>query len=238
MMLRMDEDVFAAAGVDDLYDLDPGAFTNARNELARTLKAAGDTATAKLVAKLRRPTRAAYLINQVARRHRDEVTALVKSGSLVRDAQADVLSGGERAALRAAMNERREIITRLASLVPQHRDAAMATFEAASIDTDLARIVQDGHLAAEIPARSAFDFDDFDIDVAVDDVAPAPPPDNAEKIQQLEADLSVARRELADHQSYIDETEKRLEEARQRSQRAGEKVQTIESELDALRSDV
>ncbi|MBA3282524.1 MAG: hypothetical protein H0U29_09865, partial [Acidimicrobiia bacterium] len=43
------------AGIDDLYGLDPSAFTSARNALVRRLKAAGQRDEADTVAALRRP---------------------------------------------------------------------------------------------------------------------------------------------------------------------------------------
>jgi len=56
-----------AAAVDELYGADPGAFTGRRGELAAAARDAGDRAAAKAITALRRPTRAAWVVNQLAR---------------------------------------------------------------------------------------------------------------------------------------------------------------------------
>lgn len=58
--------------VDELYGLAPAAFVTRRNELARELKANGDRDLAGRIAKLRRPTQAAWAINQWVRAHPDD----------------------------------------------------------------------------------------------------------------------------------------------------------------------
>ena len=73
--------------VDQLYDLPPGEFTAARNALAKALRAEGQRDDADRVAKLRRPTIAAWAINQAVRHHRDRVDALVDAGAQVGRAQ-------------------------------------------------------------------------------------------------------------------------------------------------------
>ena len=56
-----------AAAVEELYGADPQAFTERRAELAAAARDAGDRAAAKAIAALRRPTRAAWVVNQLAR---------------------------------------------------------------------------------------------------------------------------------------------------------------------------
>jgi hypothetical protein len=52
---------------DDLYALPLEEFTAARNELARSLKAAGDADEAARVKKLKKPPVSAWAVNQLAR---------------------------------------------------------------------------------------------------------------------------------------------------------------------------
>ncbi|MGZ4398486.1 MAG: hypothetical protein ACXVZ1_08720, partial [Gaiellaceae bacterium] len=59
--------------IDDLYGADLGSFADERQRLARALREQGEPEQAKVVSGLRKPTRAAWLLNQLARRHRLEV---------------------------------------------------------------------------------------------------------------------------------------------------------------------
>jgi len=56
-----------AAAVEELYGADPEAFTGRRGELAAAAREAGDRAAAKAIGALRRPTRAAWVVNLLAR---------------------------------------------------------------------------------------------------------------------------------------------------------------------------
>jgi hypothetical protein len=56
-----------AAAVEELYGADPEAFTGRRGELVAAARTAGDRAAAKAIAALRRPTRAAWVVNRLAR---------------------------------------------------------------------------------------------------------------------------------------------------------------------------
>lgn len=56
-----------AAAAEELYGADPGEFTDRRKALADAARADGDAAAAKRIAALRKPTRAAWVVNQLAR---------------------------------------------------------------------------------------------------------------------------------------------------------------------------
>ncbi|MGH3207017.1 MAG: hypothetical protein ACRDNO_04590, partial [Trebonia sp.] len=56
-----------AAAAEALYGADPEAFTGRRGELAAAARDAGDKAAAKAITALRKPTRAAWVVNQLAR---------------------------------------------------------------------------------------------------------------------------------------------------------------------------
>jgi hypothetical protein len=55
------------AAADELYSADPAEFTDRRKGLADAARAAGDAAAAKRIAALRKPTRAAWVVNRLAR---------------------------------------------------------------------------------------------------------------------------------------------------------------------------
>src|SRR6266498_1094600 len=96
-----------------LYGLPPEQFVAARDELARALRGAGERQAAARVAGLRRPTVAAWAVNQAARRRPELVTDLIEAGERLRQAQRRALSGLRGGALRTAGAERRVAIERL-----------------------------------------------------------------------------------------------------------------------------
>ncbi|MGH3666099.1 MAG: hypothetical protein ACRDU8_08450 [Egibacteraceae bacterium] len=88
---------------DALFDLPPGAFTAARDELVRRLRAEGDRQAAEQVRVLRRPTVAAWAVNQVARRAPERLRELLEAGDVVRRAQRRAVSGVRNAGLAAIL---------------------------------------------------------------------------------------------------------------------------------------
>ncbi|HZC99735.1 MAG TPA: hypothetical protein VFA46_05945, partial [Actinomycetes bacterium] len=95
-----------------LYELPPEGFVAARDELRRRLRDS-DRAAAERVRRLRRPTVAAWAVNQVARRRPELVAELVEAGDRLRQAQRRALSGLRDSGLRAAAAQRRELLDRL-----------------------------------------------------------------------------------------------------------------------------
>ncbi len=91
--------------VDELYALPLEEFTAARNELVRQLQDAGDKGSAKEVRSFRKPTLAAWAVNQLAHRHPDELRKLMDL--------RDRLASGDASALRAASTERRKLVASL-----------------------------------------------------------------------------------------------------------------------------
>ena len=148
-------------GVDQLYELEPGQFVAARDRLARALKAAGDREAATAVKALRRPTLVAWALNQVARARAEEMAELLDAGAAVGRAQAQVMSGGASAELRAATRRRRELASTLARAAADlagaaHHDEAVATLDAASFDPEVAERLRRGRLTREVPPPSGF----------------------------------------------------------------------------------
>lgn len=76
-----------AAAVDELYGADPDAFTGRRGELAAAARDAGDRAAAKAIGALRRPTRAAWVVNQLTRADPSAPGKLAELAAALRAAQ-------------------------------------------------------------------------------------------------------------------------------------------------------
>src|SRR5690242_7776649 len=81
---------------DELYGADLDDFGTERARLAKELRAEGRQADAAALAKLRKPTVAAWVLNQLARRNRREVDLLLHAGHRLRQSQAGVVRGGKR----------------------------------------------------------------------------------------------------------------------------------------------
>ena len=100
---------------DQLYGLPPGEFTRARDARAKELRSDGDREAADAVKRLRKPTVAAWALNQLARRRAKDVERLVKAGEALRAAQEELLAGGDRAAFQKAASRERELVADLST---------------------------------------------------------------------------------------------------------------------------
>ena len=105
-----------AAAVAELYGAAPEAFTERRGQLAAAARGAGDRAAAKAIAALRRPTRAAWVVNLLARADPSAAGKLAE------------LAGALRAAQRARHGPRlRELSAARGALVDALTNQALAT---------------------------------------------------------------------------------------------------------------
>lgn len=108
-----------AAVADELYALPPEQFTTARTSREKEAKAAGDKDLAAQIHALVKPNQVAWLANQLARQHGDEVGPLLDLGAGLRDA-AGSLTGDQ---LRDFTKQKRLLVS---ALVGQGRRLAAA----------------------------------------------------------------------------------------------------------------
>ncbi|HET9872005.1 MAG TPA: hypothetical protein VFP89_05340 [Propionibacteriaceae bacterium] len=101
-------DLESVAG--EVYGVAPEEFLPLRSERASQAKEAGDRALAKQITQLRKPTRAAWLVNLLAREAGDELRSLLDLGAALREAHQN-LSGPE---LRRLSSERYRAVDALA----------------------------------------------------------------------------------------------------------------------------
>ena len=98
----------------DLYGLPIERFTAERNALAKELRAEGCRDDAARVAAMRKPSLAAWAVNQLVRTQRRAVKALFDAGDALARSQSDLLAGrGEARALREAGQRERASVTKL-----------------------------------------------------------------------------------------------------------------------------
>ena len=98
---------------EQLYSLPLEEFVSARDKAARELRTAGDRAEAERLKALRKPTLAAWAVNQLARRERMKLRALLQAGEQVRNAQGKLVRGGSVEGLQQADERLAEVITDL-----------------------------------------------------------------------------------------------------------------------------
>src|SRR4051794_36791009 len=90
-----------------LYGLPLEEFTPERNALAAELGREGDRERAEAVKRLRKPTAAAWAVNQLVRAEPDLVEALLGAGGELRQAHRQAASGRGADQLRAAADAER-----------------------------------------------------------------------------------------------------------------------------------
>jgi hypothetical protein len=98
---------------DRLYGADLDDFVAERTRLARELRDAGDRTGSAQVVKLKKPTLAAWALNQLSRRRRRDVDLLLDTGHRLRQAQEGVVQGADRASFEQAQKTQRDALRRL-----------------------------------------------------------------------------------------------------------------------------
>ena len=153
---------------EELYGLRPAEFTRARDERAKELRKSGDREAADGVKGLRKPTVAAWALNQLARQRGKELGRLLSAGEGLRAAQAKLLAGGDRSTFQKAAAAERELVAELTGatreIVSEAGERAgagldekvSATLHAAALDADTAEELRDGRLTREREAIGGF----------------------------------------------------------------------------------
>jgi hypothetical protein len=214
------------AAADQLYAADPAEFTDRRSDLVAQARADADQAAARAIGALRRPTRAAWVVNQLARADPDAVARLGRLGDELRAAES-ALDGGK---LRELSQTRRKLLGQLARQaldgagVTDPPDALLqevtGTLSAALADPEVAARVGQGQLAKSVqPAGFGFGLAAGDDD-GHDDAEPSAPPaarDRADRKQQAaQKQAEREQREQAERERErraIDEAAQTLAEA-------------------------
>ena len=148
---------------DDLYGLPLDRFIPERGALAKALRAEKRRDEAAAVAALRKPSVAAWAVNQLVRTQPSAVQELYSAGDELRDAQARLLSGsGDGRALRAANERERAAVDALVQaargllssdgheLSPAVVERVADTLHAAALDEAAREQVREGRLEREL----------------------------------------------------------------------------------------
>jgi hypothetical protein len=226
---------------DELYGLPLEDFTSARDEHARRLRRERLRSDAEAVKKLRKPTLAAWSLNQLARRRRADVERLLATGERLRKAQEALLARGDRAALQRASADERELVskltrdaTALAGEAGRASTASLgeqigATLHAAALDEETAAELAAGRLVRDREAVGLFG------------AAPADRPDASRKQerdkprQRAGADGRLER-ELAAAKAAHEKAEREHTSATQAAERARKRATDAQARADEART--
>jgi hypothetical protein len=250
------------ADVDHLYSLPLEEFTPARDAAAKEIRKAGDRETAAVVAKLPKPTPAAWTANQVAREQPELIESMLAAGEELREAQEQLVGGGDRSAFQRAAAKERELVAKLA------RDAAslaaeagvgssqgleeklISTLHAAALDEETAAELGAGRVLRERQAVAGFGGG-FDVAPAPSKPAPKrakqakPPKEDAAKKERVAAaeakareELSAARLEERKAGRERDTAAKAAARAAERARKAEERAAETARRLDEAREEL
>ena len=146
---------------EDLYGLPLEEFTPARDALAKELKAAGQKDGAAEVKRLRKPSLAAWALNQAAREHPEAIQRLREAGLDLRAAQEEAMAGdaGRLRDAGRALAEEVDRVSGLAAAVLQaagrpvsgaQQEKVVSTLRTAAIDDEAGDALARGVLVDEL----------------------------------------------------------------------------------------
>jgi hypothetical protein len=143
---------------DALYGLPLEQFTPERDALVKTLRKEGDREAAARVKSMRKPTVAAWAVNQLARSQPQAIRELGDAGEALRDTQAAIVAGkGSADDLRAAGERQRaaiqELMTAARGLLTGNGKALSESTLEDVADTLRAAAVDDGTREAVLAGR-------------------------------------------------------------------------------------
>lgn len=219
--------------VDELYGAPLAEFIPLRDARAKELRPS-DRAAADAVRKLRKPSVAAWAVNQLAREAADDVEALLAAGAALRQAQ---LGGGDRESIRSSSRDEREAVERLVSCASALLRKAgrggsgavleevRATLHAAASDDASRELIRRGVLTE---ARQAVGLGGFEAAFAAGPARARPRAAAPEA--EPPADVAAERKQQA-----MKEARAALEEAQARARDTDRAAAAAERERDAAR---
>jgi hypothetical protein len=235
----------AAVRPADLYGLPVEEFTKTRDELAKELRKAGKKDAADEVKALRKPTVSAWVINQLARRHPQEMKALVKAGDDLRKAQRSAVSGRDPEKLREATRNHRDRLDDMTSLARHELDAGgqtvqrvAQTLRAGSIDKQASKALLAGTLATDVE-QAGFGplLSEVPLPARRTPRSAKPKPRKApdrtrEQAAKLRRQLQEARKAAREERRRADAAAREAERAQRTAEKAEAQVGELEAQLE------
>jgi hypothetical protein len=235
--------------LDRLYGLGPESFVAERDALVRELRTAGERETAEQVKQLRKPTLAAWTINQLARQERRDVDLLLDAGHRLREAQERVLAGEDPGRLTEARRAERDALGALHKAARRilaatgRGEAALtqitATLQAAAISTEGRELLARGRLTGELEATGFDLLAPLGGETSKKRTRQRRKPAAAGDKRRAEVDrmrLDDARRELREARETVKATEKALRGAEQSAAKARSELAAAEEDVQARKT--
>ena len=248
--------------LDRLYQLPLSEFTPARDELVKRVREQGERERAEEIKKLRKPTAAVWLVNQLARERQLDVQRLLKAGESLTNSQAKPAAAPSRTFSEARRDEQRALeqlakgareIAENAGIGSSALGKATETLRAASLTAEGRELLRRGRLTEELEPPG------FEALTGLEGLGrqgasarPKPKPrrskDQAEKRRSLKLarerlrQLRVKERELATAARAAareaDRAEAEAGAARSRATDAQEKARAMSDQREAAEADV
>ncbi|MDQ3729374.1 MAG: hypothetical protein M3355_07255 [Actinomycetota bacterium] len=230
--------------IDLLYLEAPGGFTAERDALAKRLRADGDRAEVERVAKLKKPSKPAWLVNALALGKPGSIAELLDVTERLRKA----VSGGDADSMRSAARDEGRLLERLVGEArdlateagekpaPAALDRVRESLQAAQVDLEVRERLVAGRLEREERAAS-FGLDGLTLAAppklkGKGKAAPRKREDAAAKRR-----LETAREAVASAKRELAEADVEASAAVRRRKKARVKLERAEERLSALRSD-
>jgi hypothetical protein len=222
----------------DLYGLPLERFVAERSGLAKELRSQGRREEAATVAKLPKPSVAAWAVNQLVRTQHRAIAELFEAGDALQSAQSDVISGrGSASALREAADRERAAVRTLSAaarglltgeghaLTGATLERVTETLHAAALDPEARDEVHDGCLTRELKH----------IGLGSGSPPAAAPRRSGRARDQAErerrARLEAARKAEADARHAAEHAAQELQRAQERRDRAAQSLRAAEQAL-------
>jgi hypothetical protein len=211
----------------ELYQVDPDDFMPRRQELVAQAREAGETAAAKQIGALRKPTRSAWVVNRLVRNDPGVTARLAELAAELREAERsrDGTRIRDASAARARLVDEltRQALDGLPAPPAAVREEVTATLDAALADpkvaANLGTLVRAAHWAG------------FGLDGAP---APAPPAAKTKKPAPAEPSAERERR----HREKIMEAERAVAEAGRTADAANAAEQQLEDTVRRLEAEL
>ena len=227
----------------ELYALSPDDFIERRQQLVAEARQARDRQLATEIGRLRRPTRSAWLINLLARREPEAVSALLELGSALQDAQQR-MAGDE---LRQLSAERRKTVDALArravELGGEHGYSAPEgakqevgqTLQTALGDPEIADLLRAGRLTQAVTFGG---FGPTDLASALGASLPTKTPSQPAKPVPAEPAPPADPKQRREAENAAKEAHERAAAARKAAETAEEAAETATQRADELADQV
>lgn len=223
-----------------LYGLPLEEFTRERDSAARELRKAKERDAADAVAKLPKPSQAAWAANALVRERRDLVDALLDAGDDLRAAQQDAVAGKGAAALRDAAAAERAAVDALIDAAKDLRpggrkpsaltmERLRTTLQAAAIDDVVRDALDRGRVVADAEGAGAWGL------LAGADVPATPPPRRAKpraKPAKTAEGKEAAERERREREEALRELQERRQKLEAELREARAERRSRERELE------